>query len=86
MKKSPCETIREKKLYSVLLLYPDGLADYKAGRYSGAPTYFHHTKAETPLRAVAYARMAAQRANEGEFAGNDFEPLLVIEGHHENQL
>jgi hypothetical protein len=64
------------KEYSVLLLYPDYIAD-------GIETYYAFVQADSPRAAVGLAQNEAVKANEldGDEA-QDFLPLLVTEGHN----
>jgi hypothetical protein len=64
--------------YSVLLAYPP--ESFKC------ETYFEHVEAANPKCAVDAARKLAARFNHGIFEPEDFEPLLCIEGHHDNLL
>lgn len=70
-----------KKPYSVLLLYPDYIADE-----FGKETYFAWVEAESPEQAVyAAQRMAWIDNTEGEddlLHPDDFFPLITIQGHH----
>jgi hypothetical protein len=69
-----------KKPYSVLLLYPDWVID------NGTETYYAFVEAADPTGAVALARRQAVAAQEaGIFSPDDFDPLLVTEGHHHGQ-
>lgn len=64
--------------YSVLLLYPDGLAE----NY-GEETFYAWVKAADPAEAVQKARQQARRANPGSgVKPEDFALLLCIAGHH----
>lgn len=69
--------------YSVLLLYPDYLADD-----FGHDTYYAHVMASDPASAVREAQQEAMAANTGPDDepdadnADDFHPLLVLEGHH----
>jgi len=73
------------KKYSVLLLYPD----YIAEEY-GKETFYAFVEAESSLAAIKAAQQMAADANEVYFEedteGNndpaDFSALLCIEGHH----
>lgn len=67
------------KKYSVLLLYPD----YIAETY-GQDTYFTHVEADNVAGAIVMAQSEAEDSNvsRGELA--DFFPLLVIEGWHDD--
>jgi hypothetical protein len=68
------------KPYSVLLAYPPET-------HNGATqTYFEHVEAIDAQCAVADARKLAAKANDGIYEPYDFEPLLCIEGHHDNQF
>lgn len=71
--------------YTVLLLYPDYLAE----NY-GEATYLAHVWAETPEIAIRRAQRDVWVENnpddedtEGE--PSDFMPMLCIEGHHHDQ-
>ena len=67
--------------YSVLLLYPDYIAeDY------GQVTYLAHVEAEDHRIAIIQAQREASLAqgDNEEDVGEDFYPLLCIEGHHDN--
>jgi hypothetical protein len=65
------------KSYSVLLLYPDHVND------SGRETCYAFVEAADPIEAVATAQRQAVAAHEGiDFEPEDFQPLLVTEGHH----
>ena len=70
-----------KKPYSVLLLYPDYIADE-----FGKETYLAWVEAESPEQAVGEAqRMAWIDNNQGEddcLHPDDFFPLITIQGHH----
>ena len=68
------------KKYSVLLLYPDYMADDWP-----FDTYYAFVKAKNVSDAVNFAQHSAVRANGGyeEFESvTDFWPILCIEGHH----
>ena len=67
------------KPYTVLLLYPDYLAD----QY-GLDTYLAHVDAENHAKAIRKAQVQALRA-QGAYAvasADDFYPLFCTEGHH----
>lgn len=68
------------KNYTVLLLYPDYIADE-----FGKETYLAWVEAESPEQAIAKAQTMAWVDNtEGEddnLVHDDFHPLLVVEGH-----
>ena len=67
------------KPYTVLMLYPDYLAD----QY-GQDTYLAHVEAENHAKAIRKAQVKALRA-QGTCAGasaDDFYPLFCTEGHH----
>jgi hypothetical protein len=68
--------------YSVLLLYPD----YMAETY-GEDTYFAHVTAVDPIEAVRRAQIQALNAQPRYIRKGskveDFKPLLVIAGHHD---
>lgn len=73
-----CECMMPILKFSVLLLYPDYLAETY-----GDETYFTHVKAPTVEAAIKKARAEATRANKGYVEDPaDFGCLLVIEGHH----
>jgi hypothetical protein len=63
------------KPYSVLLLYPDYIGDY------GEETYYAFVEAAV---AIAQREAAAAQAVDVDDPA-DFDPLLVIEGHHASQ-
>jgi hypothetical protein len=66
--------------FSVLLLYPDYAND------SGTETFYAFVEACDPQDAVALAQRQASSAQEGiDIAPDDFQPVLVIEGHHVGQ-
>lgn len=66
------------KKFSVLLLYPDYLAEN-----FGQDTYFTHVEAEAPAVAVTTAQREAVHGMVDTCAEvDDFHPLLCIEGHH----
>lgn len=75
------------KPYTVLLLYPDHMSD----NY-GEETYFTHVEALDPDAAIAAAQQEAVQANTAD--GDepdmsimaDFNPLLVLNGHHEQAM
>lgn len=78
------------KPYTVLLMYPD----YIAANYGGE-TYLAHVDGSNVLDAVNKAQADAVAANYEDEAdreqfyaeghsGDDFEVLLVIEGHHDD--
>jgi hypothetical protein len=68
------------KRYSILLAYPPET-------FNGATqTYFEHAEAADPQSAVEAVRAMASAANSGAYKPQDFEPLLCIEGHHDNLL
>jgi hypothetical protein len=68
------------KPYSVLLLYPD------YANHSGTETYYTFVEAPGPFDAVTVARRQAIAAQEGVAIDPiDFDPLLVIEGHHHSK-
>jgi hypothetical protein len=70
-----------KKHYSVLLLYPDYIADT-----FGQETYYAHVQADNPAEAIIRAQTNAIDANpeyrEECPTGEDFYPLLLLEGKH----
>ena len=68
------------KLYSVLLAYPPETYD------DATQTYFEHVESTNARCAVDAAQKLATRANGGLYEPEDFEALLCIEGHHDNQL
>jgi len=69
-----------KKLYSVLLLYPDYAND------SGTETFYAFVEAQEPIEAVAEAQRQAATAQDGvECDAEDFAPLLVTPGHHRSE-
>ena len=66
------------KTYSVLLLYPDYMADDY-----GQDTFYTSVQAEIPARAVALCQQEAMASNgDDDNDPEDFYPLLVIEGDH----
>lgn len=67
------------KNYSVLLLYPDYLAE----NY-GQDTYYAFVDAETPEIAVRRAQAEAVTVNPETQDEGDFFPLLCIEGFHDD--
>lgn len=68
----------KSKPYSVLLLYPD----YLANNY-GEETYYTYVRASAPAEAVTAAQKEVADVNGAEDSAADFLPLLCIEGHHE---
>lgn len=66
------------KKFSVLLLYPDYIADA-----FGQETFYAHVRALDSVDAVARAQRRAVRHNNQVDVGNetDFYPLLVLRGH-----
>jgi hypothetical protein len=70
-----------KKLYSVLLLYPDYAND------SGTETYYAFVEAVDAIEAISVAQQQVVAANDcvGFDDPLDFAPLLVTEGHHFGQ-
>lgn len=70
-----------KKPYSVLLLYPD----YMANNY-GEETYYSFVSALCPEHAVEMAQRKAflENGKDGCNYFEDFLPILVIEGHHKS--
>lgn len=68
------------KPYTVLLLYPESIAE----QY-GEDTYLAHVEADNWDEAVGLAQ--GQACDEGELElAPDFLPLLVIAGHHDDLL
>lgn len=69
--------------YTVILLYPDYLAD----NY-GQDIYTDHVEAGSPAeaQAVTQRQLARQHAesDEEDTYPEDFYPLAVFEGHHDN--
>lgn len=64
--------------YSVLLLYPDYIADT-----FGHETFYTHVTVKDPKHAVKVAQRDAAAFNELEKEDAcDFFPLLVLDGHH----
>jgi len=76
--------VAEKKLkwFSVLLMYPDYIADDWPFE-----TFYAWVRAENSLDAVTRAQRQAVRHNSQVDVGNetDFHPLLVIEGRRRGQ-
>jgi hypothetical protein len=72
-----------RKPYSVLLLYPDTIAE----NY-GEETYYTFVWAVSVKQAVKMAQCLALVDNDldEEQDPDAFRPLLVIEGHHQDQL
>lgn len=68
------------KPYSVLLAYPP------ATHNGATQTYFEHIESTNARCAVDAVQKIASRANNGFYEPDEFEPLLCIEGHHDNQL
>ncbi|HJW82452.1 MAG TPA: hypothetical protein VJ396_09430 [Acidiferrobacterales bacterium] len=66
--------------FSVLLLYPD----YLANQY-GEETFFAHVVADNKAAAIQVAQVIAEGgvANDGA-KPEDFLPLLVLAGHHDD--
>ncbi len=77
--------MRKLKPYSVLLLYPDYIADA-----FGQETYFTHVDAVDPAEAIAIAQAQAFNENSEHIDDTgeaiDFFPLLCLAGHHQDQL
>ena len=69
---------RTNTTYSVLLLYPDQ-------GFSTPETYYTSIEAPSPDDALDEARMQAADDNVG-MAPEDFTPLLVIEGEHDDLM
>jgi len=68
------------KPYSVLLAYP-------SETFNGqTQTYFKHIESTNSRCAVDAVQKLAAMANHGNYEPEDFEPLLCIEGHHDNLL
>lgn len=68
------------KPYSVLLHYPDYLDD------TGYETFYAFVTAADSMEAVAVAQRQAAAAQSIEIDDpDDFQPLLVVEGHHNGQ-
>ena len=69
------------KEYTVLLLYPDYVADE-----FGKETYLSWVEAESPEQAMAKAQKMVWAANtygeDDPLVPDDFHPLMVIHGHH----
>jgi hypothetical protein len=66
-----------KKLFSVLLLYPDYANE------SGTETYYAFVEAFDPIDAVAQAQRHAAAVQTGiKIHRRDFAPLLVTQGRH----
>lgn len=63
--------------YSVLLLYPDYLAED-----FGQETYYAHVMTPNKDEAIVAAQQMAAHANPDVQDMKDFHPLLIIEGHH----
>ena len=66
------------KEYSVLLLYPDYLAD------DPSETFYEHVTATSPKNAGLVAQQSAISANamDEDTDPDDFAVLLILEGHH----
>jgi len=68
--------------YTVLLLYPDTLAETY-----GQETYLAHVEADDSLKASQTAQeLARLDTNEAVDDPDDFYPLIVIAGHHDDLL
>jgi len=65
-------------LYTVLLLYPDYASDA-----FGQETYLARVDAKNPKSAVVAAQANAGDANK-DVRREDFHPLLVVAGHHDD--
>jgi len=63
-----------KRLYSVLLFYPDYM------QQNGDDTFYTFVKAESKARAIALARKEALAENDECENMDDFSVLLVLEG------
>ena len=63
--------------FSVLLLYPDYLAEA-----FGQDTYFTHVTGDDVERATRAAQEEAVEGQQCECAPADFFPLLVVQGWH----
>ena len=69
------------KPYTVLLLYPDYIAD----NY-GEDTYLAHVEADNIDDALTEAQLEAHKVNNFEGNHNDFAPLFICEGHIQNMV
>lgn len=70
---------RHKNEYSVLLLYPDYMAD------TCLETYFTHVYADSPMEGAQFARMEYFNHHKKYMnSPNDLAVLLVIKGHHDD--
>jgi hypothetical protein len=70
------------KTYTVLLLYPDYLAET-----FGQETFLACIKAKTVQHAIQRAQKEAFKANPGYRRGHDlsdFYPLITLEGEHQD--
>lgn len=71
------------KSYTVLLLYPDYLAES-----FGHETYLAHVEARSLRAAIKLAQLQARRAQgyvyDESQSSEDFACLLVIKGHHDD--
>lgn len=65
--------------FTVLLLYPD----YLASNY-GQETYLAHVGAKNPDMAVREAQRRAKEDNKTVDNKDDFFPLAVFSGHHQD--
>ena len=66
--------------YSALLLAPD----YVGGGQYGENTFYCHVTASDVDGAIRRAQVFASAAYSDNAAADDFLPLLVVEGWHEN--
>jgi hypothetical protein len=66
-----------KTKFTVVLLYPDP---------TEAETYVDHVEAEDAFEAGNLAMQNASKANEGDYAPEDFLPISIFPGHLQDEI